>query len=81
MGLTREERAKRKADAKVHAEKLKKIYEENKQIVLIGKCPECGEVLKRNLSLAGWYQCAQLGAEGFRKDSSKPSCSFQCFVC
>jgi hypothetical protein len=52
----------------------------NQQVVDTGRCPTCGAGLKRNLALTGWWQCEQLGAEGFRKDSSKPSCSFQCFV-
>lgn len=45
-----------------------------------GKCPQCGAGLRSNLALTGWWQCQQYGAEGFRKDSSKPSCSFQCFT-
>jgi hypothetical protein len=49
-------------------------------IVETGKCPECGATLRRNLSLAGWWQCSQYGAEGFRADSAKPSCCFQTFT-
>jgi ribosomal protein L37AE/L43A len=49
-------------------------------IVATGACPTCGAALRRNLSLAGWWQCSQLGAEGFRADASKPSCSFQTFT-
>lgn len=60
--------------------RLAAIHEETRRIVATGKCPQCGEELKRNLSLTGWYQCAQLGAEGFRKDASKPSCSWQGFT-
>lgn len=45
-----------------------------------GKCPQCGSGIRRNLSLAGWYQCDQYGAPGFRKDASKPSCSWQTFT-
>ena len=36
--------------------------------------------LRRNLSMAGWWQCAQLGAVGFRADASRPSCSWQGFT-
>ena len=43
-------------------------------------CPQCGSGIRRNLALTGWYQCEQYGAEGFRKDSTKPSCSFQTFT-
>jgi hypothetical protein len=53
---------------------------ETRRIVATGVCPTCGGALKRNLSLAGWYQCEQLGAVGFRKDASKPSCSWQGFT-
>ena len=44
------------------------------------KCPHCGAPLRRNLALTGWWQCSQYGAEGFRADSSKPSCSWQGFT-
>jgi len=49
-------------------------------IVATGKCPDCGSPLRRNLALTGWFQCSQHGADGFRADSSKPSCSFQTFT-
>ena len=45
-----------------------------------GVCPECGTKLRYNSSITGWWQCAQLGAEGFRLDASKPSCGFQFFA-
>jgi hypothetical protein len=50
------------------------------RIVNTGVCPTCGAGLRRNLALTGWWQCSQLGAEGFRADSNKPSCSFQTFT-
>lgn len=43
-------------------------------------CPICGAGIRRNLSMTGWFQCSQLGAEGFRADATKPSCSWQCFA-
>lgn len=49
-------------------------------IVATGKCPDCGAPLRCNLSLTGWWQCSQLGAEGFRADSSKPPCGWQGFT-
>ena len=55
-------------------------HAEARKVVATGKCPTCGESLRRNPSMAGWWQCAQLGAEGFRKDPSRPSCSFQTFT-
>lgn len=56
------------------------IHARARAIVATGKCPDCGAPLRRNLALTGWWQCSQLGAEGFRADSSKPSCTFQCFT-
>jgi len=53
---------------------------ETRRVVATGKCPQCGAGLRRNLSLTGWWQCEQLGAEGFRKDATKPSCSWQGFT-
>jgi hypothetical protein len=55
-------------------------YEEARKIVASSICPKCGSGLRHNLSILGWWQCEQYGAEGFRKDDSKPSCSFQTFT-
>lgn len=57
-----------------------RIHKEACLIVETGKCPRCGSGLKRNIALAGWYQCEQYGSEQFRKDPSKPTCSFQVFT-
>ena len=43
------------------------------------RCPSCAETVKLNLSLTGWVQCVQFGAEGFRKDATRPSCNWQGF--
>ena len=51
-----------------------------RQIVEKGTCPTCGAGLRRNSSMRGWWQCEQFGAEGFRKDGTKPSCNFQTFT-
>jgi ssDNA-binding Zn-finger/Zn-ribbon topoisomerase 1 len=61
-------------------EELNKIRVQNRAIVATGKCPDCGEELKRNLALAGWWQCAQFGSAQFRKNPNKESCNFQCFT-
>ena len=50
------------------------------EIVKANKCPLCGCPLRRNLNMAGWYQCEQFGARCFRKDSRAPRCDFQTFV-
>ena len=63
-----------------HDERLKRATAEASKVVQSGHCPDCNAGLKRNLAMAGWWQCEQYGAEGFRKDASKPSCSFQCFT-
>ncbi len=40
-------------------------------------CPVCGRPLRRNSSIAGWWQCSQFGAVGFRADSNAPACDWQ----
>jgi hypothetical protein len=75
--MTRDELAARKTLVAFHrAARVAKAIE----IVKTGKCPDCGAGLRQNLSLQGWWQCDQYGSEGFRKDDSKPSCSFQTFT-
>jgi hypothetical protein len=44
------------------------------------RCPCCGRGVRRNSALTGWVQCSQFGAEGFRADSSQPSCDWQGFT-
>lgn len=53
---------------------------EARRIVTSGVCPQCGAGVRRNLALTGWYQCKQFGSDGFRENSSKPSCSWQTFT-
>lgn len=43
-------------------------------------CPTCGGPVKPNFAIAGWVQCVQFGAVGFRADSSRPACSWQGFT-
>lgn len=80
MAMSREERAARKAEREATKVRMEKNRAEAIAIVATGKCPECGAGLRNNLAMTGWWQCQQFGAEGFRKDSSKPACSFQCFT-
>jgi hypothetical protein len=63
------------------AQRRATMFAQAQKIVEAGVCPDCGAGLRRNYSIAGWWQCRQLGAEGFREDPSKPPCSFQCFTC
>ena len=69
-----------KAEKAAYKAKMEAQRAEAIRIVTAGKCPQCGEGFRQNLAMTGWYQCVQFGAEGFRKDASKPSCSFQCFT-
>lgn len=78
--MTTTERAERKAERTRIAERIRASEAEAARVVASGVCPTCGCGLRRNLAMGGWWQCQQYGAEGFRKDSSKPSCSFQCFT-
>lgn len=56
------------------------IQSETRRVWNTGKCPCCGAGLRQNLSITGWIQCDQYGTEGFRKDSTKPACSYQGFT-
>lgn len=78
--MTTTQRAERKAERAAHVNRMNALRAEAQKIVNTGVCPTCGGKLKRNLSLAGWWQCEQLGAVNFRKDASKLSCDFQTFT-
>lgn len=69
-----------KAEKAEIARKRQERIEHDTAIVRSGVCPQCGAGIRRNLAITGWYQCEQYGAEGFRKDSAKPSCSFQVII-
>lgn len=73
MRQSRQEKAAEKA-------RREKAQAEARAVVATGKCPLCAAPLRRNLALTGGWQCSQYGAEGFRRDNSKPSCSFQTFT-
>jgi hypothetical protein len=60
--------------------RLEKARAEMRAIVATGVCPDCGRKLRNNLALAGWWQCSQFGAVGFRADAASPSCDFQGFT-
>lgn len=72
--------AKRKAEAFTYAQHAKDCLQTNRELVSLGYCPECGKGIKRNLSIAGWWQCEQFGAENFRKNPELPPCNWQCFT-
>lgn len=78
--VTTEERAERKRAAKEQAARIAAAIAEAGAIVATGKCPTCGRALRRNWSLAGWWQCSQFGAPTFRADPAAPPCGWQAFT-
>ena len=80
MAMTREERAARKAERVASAARIAQAQQETRAVVATGVCPRCGSKLRRNLSLTGWWQCAQFGAEQFRADKTRPACNWQGFT-
>lgn len=80
MAMTLQEKRDRRAENKAQIERMNAAKAETRRIVAAGVCPTCAGKLRRNLALTGWYQCEQLGTEGFRKDASKPSCNWQGFT-
>lgn len=78
--MTKQERASLKAERAASAARMQAHREQTARVAASGVCPNCGAGVRRNLSLTGWWQCEQYGAEGFRKDSTKPSCSWQGFA-
>lgn len=69
-----------KSSRAAHRARMEALHATARTIVATGRCPSCGSALRRNLSLAGWWQCEQYGAIGFRKDATRPACSFQTFT-
>ena len=78
--MTTAERATRKAERAATEVRIQAKLAETRAIVATGKCPQCGSKLRRNSSLAGWYQCEQYGAPGFRARSNEAPCNWQGFT-
>lgn len=70
----------RRAAHEAELARRERYHEEIRVIVAAGACPMCGDGLRRNSSIAGWFQCEQSGAVGFRKDPTQPACSWQGFA-
>lgn len=70
----------RKAAHEETKRELDAICAKNRTIVAAGCCPQCSSKIKRNSSIAGWWQCEQYGSESFRARPSEPHCSWQCFT-
>ncbi len=60
--------------------RMEAAYVEARLIVATGKCPKCGGPIKRNLSITGWWQCAQFGSPPFRANPKGPECLWDCFT-
>ena len=73
MAATKAERAASRA-------RIEAAQAATRAVVESGTCPTCGAGVHRNLSLTGWWQCDQFGAETHRKDAAKPACSWQGFT-
>lgn len=69
-----------KAEKQAEIARREQYLAEARAVVASNTCPTCGRKLRRNLALAGWWQCSQYGSIGFRADNSQPSCSFQTFT-
>ena len=69
-----------KIERKANQDRMDAIHAEAQAIVATGKCPTCKSDLRRNNSMAGWWQCEQYGAEGFRARADEPSCYWQDFT-
>ncbi|OPZ82532.1 MAG: hypothetical protein BWY76_02682 [bacterium ADurb.Bin429] len=67
---------------KEHQERMARLRAEAQAVVATGVCPQCGQPLKRNLAMAGWWQCVCYATPSFRDAQYRdlPSCSFQCFT-
>ena len=73
-------RLKEKREREASIARMNEARAETQRIVATGKCPKCESALRRNLSIAGWWQCEQLGAETYRKRPQDPPCSWQGFT-
>jgi hypothetical protein len=84
MLMTKEQKAAQRATKKQeNAERkarIEKAHQETREIVAKGKCPRCGNGLRRNNSILGWWQCEQYGAVQWRKDPQKEDCGWQGFT-
>jgi len=80
MALTTEEKKQRRIERQASDERIAKAKAETLAVVATGKCPICGSKLRRNSSIAGWWQCEQLGAVTHRARPNDPPCSWQGFT-
>lgn len=71
-----------KVARKLHQDRMAALHARARSIVATSRCPQCGTPLRRNLALAGWWQCGAYGRPDFRQPEhrSLPDCSFQTFT-
>ena len=65
---------------KAQQERIAQAQAETQAVVNTGVCPHCGSALRRNMSIAGWWQCEQLGAETHRKRPQDAAGNWQGFT-
>lgn len=80
MLTSAQKRTSTRAANKAAQARMEAARAEVRRAVATGRCPTCARELRRNTSMAGWYQCTQYGAVGFRADASQPSCNWQGFT-
>lgn len=61
--------------------RIERDRQEARDAIAANRCPVCARPVRRNLSLTGWIQCNQYGADTHRADASQPACSWQGFTC
>lgn len=80
--MTKTPRQQKAAERQAQEIRIAAAKVEAARVVASGRCPKCGTSLRRNLALAGWWQCGAYGSPDFRQTEHRdlPSCSFQCFT-
>lgn len=61
--------------------RVERDRQEARTAIQTNRCPQCGRPVRRNLSITGWIQCSQFGADTHRADKSQPACPWQGFTC
>ncbi len=69
-----------KAERKASDKRIAEARAEAQAVVESNVCPDCGSGLRRNLSLTGWWQCEQFGADTHRARAADPACNWQGFT-
>lgn len=63
-----------------HNNRMEGFKNEAQKIIDIGRCPECGDSIERNMALSGWWQCANFGQRKMRNGrADNADCGWQAF--